>query len=102
MSHYFFFTNDIFLIQLVIYSYWDPCYDMDLMIDRVSLDLLYLQLIEELDLGWIIADQQTKEILSSFEAQKQKREVRYSIQYLIFFILYYNVVSQMLPGRDCF
>ncbi|XP_047545311.1 sorting nexin-17 [Vanessa atalanta] len=55
-------------------SYWDPCYDMDLMIDRVSLDLLYLQLIEEVDLGWIIADQQTKEILSSYEAQKQKRE----------------------------
>lgn len=46
------------------------------MIDRVSLDLLYLQLIEEIDLGWIIADQQTKEILSSCEGKKQKREVR--------------------------
>ncbi|XP_063823385.1 sorting nexin-17 [Ostrinia nubilalis] len=55
-------------------SYWDSCYDVDLMIDRVSLDLLYLQVIEELDLGWIVADSQTKDILSSYEAKKQKRE----------------------------
>ncbi|KAL0850970.1 hypothetical protein ABMA28_006867 [Loxostege sticticalis] len=55
-------------------SYWDPCYDVDLMIDRVSLDLLYLQVIEEIDLGWIVADSQTKDILSAYEAKKQKRE----------------------------
>ncbi|CAH2989226.1 unnamed protein product [Chilo suppressalis] len=55
-------------------SYWDPCYDVDLMIDRVSLDLLYLQVIEELDLGWITADAQTKSILSAYELKKQKRE----------------------------
>lgn len=57
------------------FSYWDPCYDVDLMIDSVSLDLLYLQIIEDLDLGWITADPQTKEILSSYKARKQKREV---------------------------
>ncbi|XP_075974959.1 sorting nexin 17 [Anticarsia gemmatalis] len=55
-------------------SYWDPCYDVDLMIDRVSLDLLYLQIIEDLDLGWITADPQTKEILATHESKKQKRE----------------------------
>ncbi|KAJ2948115.1 hypothetical protein O0L34_g9913 [Tuta absoluta] len=55
-------------------SYWDPCYDVDLMIDRVSLDLLYLQIIEDLDLGWMTADSQTRDILSSYEAKKQKRE----------------------------
>ncbi|KAM3967724.1 sorting nexin 17 [Aphomia sociella] len=55
-------------------SYWDPCYDVDLMIDRVSLDLLYLQIIEDLDLGWITAESQTKDILSSYESKKQKRE----------------------------
>ncbi|XP_037969113.2 sorting nexin-17 [Plutella xylostella] len=55
-------------------SYWDPCYDVDLMIDRVSLDLLYLQVIEEIDLGWIIAEPDTREILAGYEANKQKRE----------------------------
>lgn len=64
----------------IFFSYWDPCYDLDLMIDRVSLDLLYLQLIEEVDLGWIMTDQQSKEILSSYEAKKQKREVKVFIQ----------------------
>lgn len=60
---------------MAYFSYWDPCYDDDLMIDRVSLDLLYLQVIEDLDLGWITADQQTKQILSSYESNKEKREV---------------------------
>lgn len=55
-------------------SYWDPCYDVDLMIDGVSLDLLYLQIIEELALGWLTADSETKEILSTYQAKKQKRE----------------------------
>ncbi|XP_049874775.1 sorting nexin-17 [Pectinophora gossypiella] len=55
-------------------SYWDPCYDVDLMIDRVSLDLLYLQIIEDLDLGWMTAEPDTKDILSSYESKKQKRE----------------------------
>lgn len=58
-----------------IFSYWDSCYDVDLMIDRVSLDLLYLQVIEEIDLGWIIAEPDTREILAGYEANKQKREV---------------------------
>lgn len=55
-------------------SYWDPCYDVDLMIDRMSLDLLYLQIIEDLELGWMSADLQTKDILASYEIKKQKRE----------------------------
>lgn len=46
------------------------------MIDRVSLDMLYLQVIEELDLGWVTADSQTRDILSAYEGKKQKREVR--------------------------
>lgn len=65
----------IVVILQINYSYWDPCYDVDLMLDRVSLDLLYLQIIEELDLGWMSADSQTRDILSTFEGKKQKREV---------------------------
>ncbi|KAI8438763.1 hypothetical protein MSG28_011160 [Choristoneura fumiferana] len=59
--------------------YWDLCYDLDLMIDRVSLDLLYLQTIEELDLGWVTAEPHIKDILKSYEEKKQKREVDQSI-----------------------
>ncbi|KAI8438760.1 hypothetical protein MSG28_011160 [Choristoneura fumiferana] len=60
-------------------NYWDLCYDLDLMIDRVSLDLLYLQTIEELDLGWVTAEPHIKDILKSYEEKKQKREVDQSI-----------------------
>lgn len=55
-------------------SYWDPCYDVDLMSDRVSLDLLYLQIIADVDLGWIPVNSSTREKLVRFEENKQKRE----------------------------
>lgn len=45
------------------------------MVDRVSLDLLYLQTIEDLDLGWLTADPETKEMLSAYAEKKQKKEV---------------------------
>lgn len=49
------------------------------MADRVSLDLLYLQLIEELDLSWMTADSEIKLLLSSYEAKKQKKEVSFCL-----------------------
>lgn len=55
-------------------SYWDNCYDIDLMIDRVSLDLLYLQIIAEIDLGWINVEPEMQDILTGYVNQKQKRE----------------------------
>ncbi|XP_068626232.1 sorting nexin-17 [Battus philenor] len=54
-------------------SYWDPCYDIDVMSDRVSLDLLYLQTIEDIDLGWICVNAQTRDILNGHEARKEKK-----------------------------
>ncbi|VVC93327.1 unnamed protein product [Leptidea sinapis] len=55
-------------------SYWDPRYDMELLHDRVAIDLLYLQIIEDIELRWIIVDSETRIILSAYEAKKQKRE----------------------------
>lgn len=52
------------------------------MIDRVSLDLLYLQTIEELDLGWVTAEPHIKDILKSYEEKKQKREVPFYVFFL--------------------
>lgn len=41
----------------------------------MSLDLLFLQTIEDLDLGWLTADPETKEMLSKLASKKQKKEV---------------------------
>ncbi|CAG4977964.1 unnamed protein product [Parnassius apollo] len=56
-------------------SYWDPRYDIDVMCDRVALDLLYLQTIEDIDLGWIYINSQTKDLLNTHESRKEKKEV---------------------------
>lgn len=74
--------------MLIYFSYWDPCYDMDVMSDRVSLDLLYLQTIQDIDLGWITVNSQTRDILNSHESRKEKKEVS-----LIFFIYIIALIS---------
>ncbi|CAH2050660.1 unnamed protein product, partial [Iphiclides podalirius] len=55
-------------------SYWDPCYDIDVMTDRVSLDLLYLQTIQDIDLGWISVNSDIMDLLKSHEMRKEKKE----------------------------
>lgn len=61
------------------------------MIDRVSLDLLYLQTIEELDLGWVTAEPHIKDILKSYEEKKQKREVPFYDFFILGTFWCYNV-----------
>lgn len=67
------------------------------MLDRVSLDLLYLQIIEELDLGWMSADSQTRDILSTFEGKKQKREV--SDFWIVVLIIFFSYISLSLVSN---
>lgn len=53
------------------------------MTDRVSLDLLYLETIQDIDLGWISVNSDTKDVLKSHEMRKEKKEVSL-ISFLLF------------------
>lgn len=74
--------------QIVIRkNYWDSTYDLDLMRDKIALNLLYIQSISDLEKGWIIASPDHLQCLSSLFASGKKIE-------------YMNIVRN-LPSYGC-
>lgn len=59
--------------QIVIRkNYWDNNYDVDLMRDKIALNLLYIQSISDIERGWIIASNETRSCLSSLQVASKK------------------------------
>lgn len=74
--------------QIVIRkNFWDPNYDLDLMRDRIALNLLYIQSISDMEKGWVIASSETRQRLSLLQAAGNKHE-------------YMNVIRN-LPSYGC-
>ncbi|XP_064480852.1 sorting nexin-17-like [Ornithodoros turicata] len=55
-------------------SYWDSGFDQDLLEDAVSLNLLYVQALSDLERGWVVAAKETHRQLSSLQAKGSKKE----------------------------
>ncbi|KAJ8923688.1 hypothetical protein NQ315_010269 [Exocentrus adspersus] len=55
-------------------SYWDTNYDFELMTDPVSLNLLYVQTVTEIEKGWIAANEEVKSQLATLQSSLAKRE----------------------------
>jgi sorting nexin-17 len=74
--------------QIVIRkNYWDPSYDLDLMRDRIALNLLYIQSISDIERGWVIASPETRQCLSSLQVVGKKIE--------------YLDITRNLPSYGC-
>lgn len=59
--------------QIVIRkNYWDSNYDLDLMEDKVALNLLYIQSVSDLEKGWIIASSDQLQRLNSLFVSGKK------------------------------
>lgn len=55
-------------------NYWDPNYDLDLMRDRIALNLLYIQSISDIERSWVIASPETRQCLGSLQVAGKKIE----------------------------
>lgn len=55
-------------------SYWDINYDLELMTDPVSLNLLYVQTVSDIERGWIFCSNNVKMELVQFQARLEKKE----------------------------
>ncbi|XP_067008355.2 sorting nexin-17 [Anabrus simplex] len=55
-------------------SYWDPSYDLELMSDRVALNLLYVQTVADVERGWVLSSRETQQQLASLQARGAKKE----------------------------
>jgi sorting nexin-17 len=74
--------------QIVIRkNYWDASYDLDLMRDKIALNLLYIQSISDVERSWVIANPETRQCLSSLQVAGNKHE-------------YMNIVRN-LPSYGC-
>lgn len=54
--------------------FFDPCYDLELMRDKVALNLLYIQTVSDVERGWVVADAEQKEELSGLQSRGNKKE----------------------------
>ena len=55
-------------------NYWDSKYDLVLMRDEISLNILYIQSISDMEKGWIISNPETRQRLKKLEASNSKLE----------------------------
>jgi len=57
-------------------NYWDMTYDVELLNDPVTLNLLYIQVAAEIRSGWISVSKEVKYQLENLEKSGNKKEVR--------------------------
>lgn len=62
-------------IIIIRKSYWDSAFDEDLFADKVALNIIYLQALHEVEKGYVVADQETRNKLTSLQAKGDKIEV---------------------------
>lgn len=55
-------------------SYWDANYDLELMRDRIALNLLYIQALSDVERGWILTSRDLSDQLTDLQARGNKRE----------------------------
>lgn len=74
--------------QIVIRkNYWESSYDLELMRDKIAVNLLFIQSLSDIERGWIIANPETRLCLSSLQVSGKKIE-------------YMNIVRN-LPSYGC-
>lgn len=74
--------------QIVIRkNYWDANYDLDLMRDKIALNLVYIQSISDMERGWVIAGAESRQRLSALQAAGNKHE--------------YMKIMRNLPSYSC-
>lgn len=57
-------------------SYWDTMYDLELLNDPVTLNLLYVQTAAELHSGWILINKDVQYHLENLQKSGNRKEVR--------------------------
>lgn len=56
-------------------NYWDTTYDLELLNDPVTLNLLYIQAAAEIRSGWILVTKEVQHQLENLQKSRSKKEV---------------------------
>ncbi|KAK6618108.1 hypothetical protein RUM44_002551 [Polyplax serrata] len=82
-------------------SYWDSGYDLELMTHKVSLNLLYIQTVSDIQNGWVLCSQETRNTLANLQsrgAKKQYLELARTLKYYGFLQFRPCVCDYPYPG----
>ncbi|XP_065652124.1 sorting nexin-17 isoform X2 [Hydra vulgaris] len=55
-------------------NYWNSKYDEDLINDRVAMNLLYVQTVDDLDRGWVLCTNEQKSKLNDLQERNLRKE----------------------------
>lgn len=55
-------------------NYWDESFDLDLMRDRIAMNLLYIQAISDVERGWIATNSEIRQKLNSLQHAGNKND----------------------------
>lgn len=66
-------TNDPHRI-VIRKRYWSSKYDDDIMDDRIALNLLYVQVADDIERGWVMTSEKEKQRLSALKEAGSKKE----------------------------
>jgi sorting nexin-17 len=88
--------------QIVIRkNYWDANYDLEIMRDNVALNLLYIQSQSDVEEGWTIASNETRQILSEIYVSGKKHEFMNIVRNLPYYgTLHFSNVISDFPEVD--
>lgn len=63
-------------MELNYFSYWDTSYDDDLLENKITMNLLYVQANSDIERQWILATKEQLNHLANLRKKGSKREVR--------------------------
>lgn len=66
------------LVVLLFCSFWEQSYEEELLQNRVTMNLLYVQAVSDLDRGWLIASKEQHKQLDQLQSRGSKKEVQYN------------------------
>ena len=68
-------------------SYWDPSFDDDLLEDRIAMNLIFVQAVNDIERGWVTATKDQHRQLTALQQRGSKKEVRATAWWLFVYFL---------------
>ncbi|XP_066926055.1 sorting nexin-17-like isoform X2 [Clytia hemisphaerica] len=82
-------------------NYWSPSYDDDLLEDRIAMNLLYVQITDDLDRGWMLCSDEQKKRMKKLQNQGSRKDVlRLARDFKFYGFLHYSPCTSDYPDPD--
>ncbi|XP_057308627.1 sorting nexin-17-like isoform X2 [Hydractinia symbiolongicarpus] len=82
-------------------NYWNPKYDDDLLEDRIAMNLLYVQITDDMDRGWMLCTDENKAKIEKLQGKGSRKEVlRLARTFKFYGYTHYQPCTADYPSED--